>query len=36
MFGSLDASGLWVVSACPVWLSPIGWGQQMRPFGGDH
>jgi ABC-2 type transport system permease protein len=34
--GHVDTSGLRVVSAWPVWLSPIGWGQQMRPFGGDH
>jgi ABC-2 type transport system permease protein len=20
----------------PAWLSPLGWGQQMRPFGGDN
>jgi ABC-2 type transport system permease protein len=25
-----------VSSAWPVWLSPIGWGQQTRPFGGSH
>jgi ABC-2 type transport system permease protein len=25
-----------VVSAWPSWLSPIGWGQQVRAFGGDH
>jgi ABC-2 type transport system permease protein len=25
-----------VTSAWPVWLSPIGWGQQTRPFGGAH
>lgn len=34
--GTVDASGVRVVSAWPAWLSPIGWGQQMRPFGGDH
>jgi ABC-2 type transport system permease protein len=34
--GHADSSGLRVDSAWPVWLSPIGWGQQMRPFGGDH
>jgi ABC-2 type transport system permease protein len=34
--GRVDPSGLWVESAWPTWLSPIGWGQQMRPFGGDH
>ena len=36
MLGTVDASGVRVVSAWPAWLSPIGWGQQMRPFGGDH
>ena len=35
MLGTVDASGVRVVSAWPVWLSPVGWGQQMRPFGGD-
>ncbi|MDP9345753.1 MAG: hypothetical protein M3P44_08520 [Actinomycetota bacterium] len=24
------------MSAWPAWLSPMGWGQQMRPYGGDH
>jgi ABC-2 type transport system permease protein len=33
--GGVDASGTRVTSAWPAWLSPIGWGQQMRPFGGD-
>ena len=36
MAGHIDPSGLRVDSAWPAWLSPIGWGQQMRPFGGDH
>jgi ABC-2 type transport system permease protein len=36
MAGHEDASGVRVISAWPAWLSPIGWGQQMRPFGGDH
>ncbi|KAB1149756.1 ABC antibiotics transporter [Streptomyces luteolifulvus] len=36
LLGSVDGSGLRVVSAWPSWLSPIGWGQQMRPFGGDQ
>jgi ABC-2 type transport system permease protein len=35
MLGSVDTTGLRLVSAWPAWLSPIGWGQQMRPFGGD-
>ena len=34
--GHVDPSGLWVESAWPAWVSPIGWGQQMRPFGGDQ
>ncbi|TCC21596.1 ABC transporter permease [Kribbella sindirgiensis] len=36
MLGSADASGLRVVSAWPAWLSPIGWGEQVRPFDGNH
>ena len=36
MLGTPDADALRVSSAWPSWLSPIGWGQQMRPFGGDH
>jgi ABC-2 type transport system permease protein len=34
--GRVDATGVRVDSAWPAWLSPIGWGQQMRPFGGDQ
>ncbi len=36
MLGTPDPVALRVTSAWPSWLSPIGWGQQMRPFGGDH
>jgi ABC-2 type transport system permease protein len=36
MAGHTDPSGLRVESAWPAWLLPIGWGQQMRPFGGNH
>jgi len=36
MLGYVDASGVVAHSAWPGWLSPIGWGYQMRPFGGDH
>lgn len=36
MLGHVDASGLVAYSAWPTWLSPIGWGYEMRPFGGDH
>ena len=32
MLGSPDRDGLRVTSAWPSWLSPIGWGQQVRPF----
>ena len=35
VLGTVDESGLRLVSAWPAWLSPAGWGQQMRPFGGD-
>jgi ABC-2 type transport system permease protein len=36
MLGHVDATGLHLVSAWPAWLSPLAWGQQMRPFGGDN
>lgn len=36
MLGTVDDRGLRVASAWPAWLSPIGWGQQTRPFGGGH
>lgn len=36
MAGHPDGSGVAVVTAWPTWLSPIGWGEQMRPFGGDR
>jgi len=36
MLGTADPSGLRLESAWPAWLSPMGWGQQMRPYGGDH
>jgi ABC-2 type transport system permease protein len=36
MLGHADVTGLRLVSAWPAWLSPVGWGQQMRPFGGDN
>jgi len=36
VLGSASSSGFVVHSAWPAWLSPIGWAQQMRPFGGDH
>lgn len=36
MLGTPDTTALRVDSAWPAWLSPIGWAQQMRPFGGNH
>jgi ABC-2 type transport system permease protein len=36
MLGSVDASGTRVTSTWVAWLSPIGWAQQVRPYGGDH
>jgi putative exporter of polyketide antibiotics len=36
ILGTVDAGGLRLVSAWPAWLSPLGWGQQMRPFGSDN
>ncbi|MGH8827707.1 MAG: ABC transporter permease [Jiangellaceae bacterium] len=36
MLGTVDDGALRVTSAWPAWLSPIGWGQQTRPFGGGH
>jgi ABC-2 type transport system permease protein len=30
------AEGMRLVSAWPSWLSPIGWGQQVRPFADAH
>jgi ABC-2 type transport system permease protein len=35
MLGTVDPAALRVTSAWPVWLSPIGWGQQMRPFADN-
>lgn len=36
MLGTVDPSGWRVDSAWPVWFSPIGWGQQTRPFSDAH
>lgn len=36
MVGTADTEALRVESGWPAWLSPIGWAQQMRPFGGEH
>ncbi|RYV52803.1 ABC transporter permease [Pengzhenrongella frigida] len=35
MLGAVDSAALRVTSAWPAWSSPIGWGQQMRPFADD-
>jgi ABC-2 type transport system permease protein len=35
MLGTVDSAALRVSSAWPVWLSPIGWSQQMRPFADN-
>jgi ABC-2 type transport system permease protein len=36
MVGTVDDTGTRVTSAWPSWLSPMGWGQQTRPFGDAH
>jgi len=36
LLGHVADSGVQVISAWPSWLSPIGWGQQMRPFHEDN
>ena len=35
MLGTVDSAALRVTSAWPAWVSPIGWGQQMRPFADN-
>jgi ABC-2 type transport system permease protein len=35
-FGSVAAGGVEVESAWPSWLSPIGWGHQVRAFAGER
>ncbi|GAA0505339.1 exporter of polyketide antibiotics [Paractinoplanes deccanensis] len=35
MLGTVAPDALRVTSAWPAWLSPIGWGQQMRPFADN-
>ena len=34
--GHVDPSGVKLISSWPSWLSPLGWGQQIRPYGGNH
>lgn len=36
VMGTVSPSGVEIESGWLAWLSPIGWAQQMRPFGGDH
>jgi len=33
MLGTVTDGGLQVHSAWPAWASPVGWGEQIRPFG---
>ena len=35
-FGEVVDGGTRVVSAWPTWLSPLGWGQQVRPYDADR
>ncbi|WP_328852490.1 anibiotic ABC transporter [Micromonospora globbae] len=36
VFGDVNADGTRVDSAWPSWLSPLGWGNQVRAFGGEQ
>ncbi|MFV2112471.1 ABC transporter permease [Micromonospora sp. LOL_025] len=36
VLGEQTEGGLRVVSAWPSWLSPLGWGNQVRAFGGGE
>jgi ABC-2 type transport system permease protein len=36
VLGTVRPSGVEVDPAWPSWLTPIGWGQLMRPFGEDN
>ncbi|MDF2927332.1 MAG: putative exporter of polyketide antibiotics-like protein [Paenibacillaceae bacterium] len=36
MLGELQEGGMRVHSAWPAWLTPIGWGAQMRAFHDNH
>jgi ABC-2 type transport system permease protein len=36
LFGEVAASEVELISAWPSWLSPIGWGQQVRAFHQDN
>ncbi|HWK29174.1 MAG TPA: ABC transporter permease [Solirubrobacter sp.] len=35
VLGSADPTGTRVTAAWPAWLTPLGWSQNTRPFGGD-
>lgn len=35
-FGNIRADGATITSAWPSWMSPLGWAQQMRPFGTNN
>lgn len=34
--GQVRDDGLWIDSGWASWASPIGWGQQVRPYGADQ
>jgi ABC-2 type transport system permease protein len=36
MLGHTDATGTVAYSAWPGWLTPLGWGYQLRPFGAEQ
>jgi ABC-2 type transport system permease protein len=36
MLGGVETGGVVAHSAWPTWLSPIGWGFEMRPFGAER
>jgi ABC-2 type transport system permease protein len=36
LLGHVAPNGTELVSAWPSWLSPFGWGQQVRPFSQDN
>jgi len=35
-FGTVAPNGVVLISAWPSWISPLGWGQQIRPFHQDN
>ncbi|GGM06723.1 MULTISPECIES: ABC transporter permease [Micromonospora] len=36
VFGQVSPDGLSYTSGWPSWLSPLGWGNQLRPFDGER